>query len=587
MLLGEYSFSQQCLNKIFNIPNNAMHTILPTDSGYILGLRNGNGICLVDFQANIEWIKTFYDMSGTWGSCTGCSSPNALINTNHNTYITSGVMQNGGPTANKVFSVKYSNTFDTLYLKLLLQDTITTNNYINNSFVNNTGNYIFLGHSSNSALIIKTDSNSNFLDSSLILKGNEVSWFNAGLQMGNYYYLFGGTYCYSPVQVTGFDREDGWVVKTDLLGNEILSSALGNPNFTDLNFKYVLPYKNNKLITGHLYSYAKDGNGYTLSRPWLVVLDENLNIYKNILLKGAFTSGDSLISYAFVNVIYSKDSSLLALGYRASFNTSTYESYKKANVVKFNDCFQIQFYREYKYTNVNYNNPFMISKTNDNGFILGGSVTDFTLTPPQQSWLVKTDSLGCDGLQSCNDTALVCEILQAPDTACKNDTAWLQVRFKGRSAPYFVYANTTLALDSVYYPYTLPLWIDTLVPYYPTTTGMQQVIIKVTDPWGWYYKDTVEVYVKNCGAGNIEEAWYPKKIEIYPNPATTELHVKIRTTITTPVIITIYDMQGKTLKQIISKQSENVIDIGELQQGVYWVKVSGNNLNVSERFAKL
>lgn len=229
-----------------------------------------------------------------------------------------------------------------------------------------------------------------------------------------------------------------------------------------------------------------------------------------------------------------------------------------------------------------------IDETSDKGFILCGSISDTTnLYPPMQAWLVKTDSLGCDGLRSCNDTALVCQILQVPDTACKNDTAWLQIKFKGRSAPYFVYANNLLALDSVYYPYSLPLWIDTLIPYIPTTIGMQQVIIKVSDPWGWFQCDTVQIFVKDCGTGNIEQKWYPKKIEIYPNPTTSELNIKIRTNITTPVIITIFDMQGKTKKIMSLKQSLSVIDVSDLTQGIYEIKIVSDNLIFNERFVKL
>ena len=116
---------------------------------------------------------------------------------------------------------------------------------------------------------------------------------------------------------------------------------------------------------------------------------------------------------------------------------------------------------------------------------------------------------------------------------------------------------------------------------------MQQVIIKVLDPWGWNRSDTVQIFVKNCGAGNIEETWYPKKVEIFPNPATTELHIKIRNLINTPVLITLYNIQGQIVKQIATKQNETVIDISGLEQGVYGIRVVGDNLNCSERFVKL
>ncbi|MBI5539069.1 MAG: T9SS type A sorting domain-containing protein [Bacteroidia bacterium] len=565
-----------------------MHTILPTDSGYILGLRNGNGICLVDFQANIQWIKTFYDQTGMWVSYTGSNSPNALKSTGHNTFIAGGLMQNGGPTANKVFSVKYSSTFDTLYLKLLLQDTVTTNNYVNNSFINNTGNYVFFGHSGNSGLIIQTDTNSNFLDSSLILKDNEVSWFNAGLQMGNYYYLFGGTYCYAPVQVTGFDRLDGWVIKTDILGNEISDTVFGNPILFDSEFKFVLIH-NNLLVTSISSGNIKHSSGAIFLSPKILILNENLSLKKEIKLNESVLIVDTMYRSYIEQIVVDFRNNLFVLKRDSKFNVNTYINGNTTSIVKLDSLYNICYSRNYTHIGGQFNSeiPLTMSTTTDGGYVFGGFVTDYTLTPSQQSWLVKTDSLGCDGFHSCNDTALVCQIIQAPDTVCKNDTSWLQVKFKGRSAPYFIYANNTLALDSVYYPYTLPLWIDTLVPYYPTTTGMQQVIVKVNDPWGWNRTDTVQIFVKNCGAGNIEEVWYPKKVEIYPNPATNELHVKIRSVIATPVSITIYDMQGKSVKQIISKQSENMIDISELQQGVYGVKVNGNGLICNERFVKV
>ena len=616
-LLGNYTIAQQpYLNKTFVFDNNNyIQTIIPTDSGYILGGWYRHAIELADSNANTKWLKTYSDQTG-WGSYTGDISHNALVNTNHNTYIAGGVMQNSGPTANKVFSVKYSNTFDTLYLKLLLQDTVTLNNYVRNSFVGNNGKYIFLGHSGNSGMIILTDTNSNFLDSVLILKNNDFGSFNTGLQMGNNYYLFGGTYSYAPGNIVGSDRLDGWVVKTDLQGNEVASQNYGNPVLGDGEFTFCIKSPDNKIVTATNKVYDKicyewiSTDCYTfypLSEPWLLILNDDLSIYKEIVFNTTqvhdapiidwggnfYTRYDTVSGQSIRYMCINSKNEYAVIGSNFKIEIPWNGLNNNAFLTVLDDNLRVRFYREYYAAGVqwddpsDYVNPKVITVTADGGYIFGGEVKDNTLIPSQQSWLVKTDSLGCDGLQSCNDTALVCQILQAPDTACKNDTAWLQVKFKGRSAPYFIYANTTLALDSVYYPYTLPLWIDTLVPYIPTTLGMQQVIIKVNDPWGWHNSDTVQIFVKNCGTGSIAETWYPKKVEIYPNPATNELHVKIRTTITAPVTITIYNMQGKQVKQIITKQNENVIDISGLEQGVYGVRVVGSNVNYSDRFVKM
>jgi len=162
----------------------------------------------------------------------------------------------------------------------------------------------------------------------------------------------------------------------------------------------------------------------------------------------------------------------------------------------------------------------------------------------------------------------------------------LHIKFKGRSAPYFVYANNTLALDSVYYPYTLPLWIDTLMPYIPHDTGLQQIIVKVKDPWGWHNSDTVQVFVKNCHIGFASEAFYKHKIEIYPNPATTAVHIRIRGELYGEYTVTLYNMQGKPVKQITTSEPETILDISQYPQGVYNIRVLGNNIVRSEKIIK-
>jgi len=596
LLLGNSLFAQQpYLNKTFLIDGSYYLPviIIPTDTGYSCSAAPGVSIFLLDSNANLKWKKQYN---------IGPAYMNNLYKTQNGEYITTSTVQYGG-TIEKLYLIKFNNLFDTIYTRIYITDSSTvTSPMFFYSFENSSGKYLIIGSSSkdssgnvfsnnySNGMILKTDTNGTLLNHKLYGPLTDSDWLNSGLQMGNNYYLFGGTYSYAPGGIVGSDRLDGWVVKTDLQGNEIASQNYGNPIILDADFTYAIPISGNRILTGKDYGFQRHSSGIRESKPWLILLNENLSIEKDFFLGEITLNGDTLSQYGLTQTIIRPDSSFTILGNYGVINTSTYEVLLKRNtIIHLNKDFKIEFCRKYKHT-INecpYEYSTVISNTSDGGYVIGGYVNDNTLSPPQQAWLVKTDSLGCDGFNSCNDTALVCQILQAPDTACKNDTAWLQVKFKGRSAPYFIYANTTLALDSVYYPYTLPLWIDTLVPYIPTTLGMQQVIIKVNDPWGWHNSDTVQIFVKNCGTGSIAETWYPKKVEIYPNPATNELHVKIRTTITAPVTITIYNMQGKQVKQIITKQNENVIDISGLEQGVYGVRVVGSNVNYSDRFVKM
>ena len=227
-------------------------------------------------------------------------------------------------------------------------------------------------------------------------------------------------------------------------------------------------------------------------------------------------------------------------------------------------------------------------ETSDSGFALCGSAIDtINVGPYQQAWLVNTDSLGCDGLRSCNDTAMVVQILNYPDTLCKDSTYHIAVRLKGRSAPYSLYANSTLALDSIYYPYTLPLWIDTIMPFVPHDTGWQPLIVTLHEPWERTASDTVQVYVKNCTTSSATKEFYERRVEIFPNPASTVLIVRLSFDKQQTYTITIYDMQGKVLSTTTTSNNETAIDISVLPEGVYGVKVVSNSFSTNHKFIKM
>ena len=598
LLLGYCSIAQQYLNKTFLVDGsyNTPVTIFPTDSGYLCSGTYGVVIFMLDSSANLKWKKQYN---------IGPAYMNNLYKSQNGEYITTSTVQYGG-IIEKLYLIKFNYLFDTLLTRIYITDSSTvTSPMFYYSFENINGNYVVLGNNSKDSLgnafpndytngmLLRLDTNGNILNKKLIGPLIRSDWFRTGLQIENKYYLLGGTVSYS-TGLSDYDKREGWVVKTDLQGNELASQHYGNPNLADDSFNFCSVLNDSLIVTGGRKGLYKDINDQLHSANWLVVINKQLELKKEVTF---------LENRNFIDVKIRNSNELFALcnkyneDRQISLPPYTLTSQTYAELYSLTSNLKVKWIR--KLAHVPIDTAFVepglnktsignvLTCTGDNGFLIGGYVGDNNLTPTQQAWLVKTDSLGCDGFHSCDDTTLVCQILQAPDTACKNDTAWLQVKFKGRSAPYFVYANNTLALDSVYYPYTLPLWIDTLIPYFPIDTGMQQVIIKVNDPWGWHNNDTVQIFVKNCGSGNIEEAWYPKKVEIYPNPASTELHVKIRTTITTPVAITIYNMQGKTVKQITTKQNETVIDLKGLEEGVYGIRVTGNNIIHSDRFIKL
>jgi uncharacterized repeat protein (TIGR01451 family) len=85
---------------------------------------------------------------------------------------------------------------------------------------------------------------------------------------------------------------------------------------------------------------------------------------------------------------------------------------------------------------------------------------------------------------------------------------------------------------------------------------------------------------------NVVSKTHNNYISIFPNPTSSELHVLIKNNYE-PVLITLYNIQGKEIKQTSTKLNETVLDVNELEQGVYFIKVTGNGINSCERFVKM
>jgi PKD repeat protein len=99
--------------------------------------------------------------------------------------------------------------------------------------------------------------------------------------------------------------------------------------------------------------------------------------------------------------------------------------------------------------------------------------------------------------------------------------------------------------------------------------------------------DSTGCYCCSTSTAIESNAFHKNNIFIFPNPATTELHIKVRGVIEDSYTISMYDTQGKTVDIITTKEQETVIDISKYQQGIYWVRVLGNNIIRSEKIFKL
>lgn len=103
-----------------------------------------------------------------------------------------------------------------------------------------------------------------------------------------------------------------------------------------------------------------------------------------------------------------------------------------------------------------------------------------------------------------------------------------------------------------------------------------------------YYMYTKNVYALKLSpeVGIAENTIMPIEPLCYPNPASSEVHVRIRGVLSGEYTVTLYDMQGKPVQKIMTFDPETTLDISQLPQGVYTIRVLGNNMARSERVVK-
>ena len=246
-------------------------------------------------------------------------------------------------------------------------------------------------------------------------------------------------------------------------------------------------------------------------------------------------------------------------------------------------------------------------KTYDGGFLLGGYGNDYEeqgYYPPQQRWLVKTDSLGMDGLCNSEPDALEVDI-DLPEHMCAFDTLKAYAYIAGPTAPYTLSISNGQQIDSIYYPPVfVPVEIGpgTIEIKYDATTvmefeepvvtlanhewgeciaipieyyvgnqmGAQNIDITVTDGWGNSKTITKPVYVETCHDGINDGSFNP--LQVYPNPASDVLTIEFAGN-TRSLPIRIYDLLGKEVMTSRFDNSRSVINISELPAGTYRIVI--------------
>ena len=100
----------------------------------------------------------------------------------------------------------------------------------------------------------------------------------------------------------------------------------------------------------------------------------------------------------------------------------------------------------------------------------------------------------------------------------------------------------------------------------------------------WLTTNTASPYKMNDDYTAIET----NNLSLYPNPAGSDLFLRISNGFQTGMIISIVDMTGREIKKISCQENSETIkmDIDELQTGFYFVNVGNGEKTITKRFIK-
>lgn len=74
---------------------------------------------------------------------------------------------------------------------------------------------------------------------------------------------------------------------------------------------------------------------------------------------------------------------------------------------------------------------------------------------------------------------------------------------------------------------------------------------------------------------------------IYPNPASEKIRIDIPFEENETYVVNIFDIHGKMITSQLINQTDNQLNVSNLEQGMYMIQLTGNNKNISERLIKM
>ncbi len=74
-------------------------------------------------------------------------------------------------------------------------------------------------------------------------------------------------------------------------------------------------------------------------------------------------------------------------------------------------------------------------------------------------------------------------------------------------------------------------------------------------------------------------------LSVYPNPAVSRISIDLGAEPQQPVVISLYDLSGRHLRSETTSNKMTTIEVGDLAQGIYFLKVAGSGFSKQEKIA--
>ncbi len=491
--------------------------------------------------------------------------------------------------------------FNTIYFK----DTMGYFAYIGEGQKYTNGDFYFCGQMYDTTTIgrypvancVRIDSLGNVLWNKLSCNTNVQSVNRKIIYTSEGNILLGGEYNY------GGSSGKWMLTKLDTTGNIIWQNNYGHATYPNGYITGLLEMPDGSyLVSGCYPAVSLEGYEYFFDGCLCKISADGEQLWRKRLRSYTISHNGIIYLGNSIKSILISDGYIYVLGSEHKAYTGSYNSYLIKMDLDGNILWKRIYYGENAFDCSQYLNSFDCA--NDGGFIMGGSgfYGYIGYSPSEQPWLVKTDSLGIDGLTNTSLPELNVDI-EFPDTLYCGDTADCMLRLSGKSAPYRLHFSTGQTIDSIFYP---SVWMppeielgeiiigDELAVYgrlheteatyvdedfneciykpiqiiAPNRVGIQQITIEVRDFYGETKTISKEINViGDCelAVENIAE----QSVSVYPNPATESITV-VGENISA---IEICNLFGSVVYEMQSSGSHNVISTDGMPAGSYFVKV--------------